>query len=128
MFMFHSDFLCVLARFRRWVTDLARSFSWSTSRGPDGILPGATEVHLTTVARVIVAESRRNWFYFPGYQFRKNWSRRFFFFLVTLHPRPLCTLRRVAWNDPGRVGRTATSTGSTLGRSVKITFCENCVP
>ena len=41
-----------------------------------------------------------------------------------LHPRPLCTLRRVAYNDPGRVGRTATSTGSTLGRSVKITFCR----
>ena len=37
---------------------------------------GATEVHLTTVARVIVTESRRNWLCFARYQFRKNWSSR----------------------------------------------------
>ena len=48
-------------------------------------MPGATEVHLIAVARVIVTESRRNWLHFAGYQLRKNWSSRpagvcFFFF------------------------------------------------
>ena len=33
---------------------------------PNGILPDSPEVHLTTVARGITTESRRNYLYFPG--------------------------------------------------------------
>ena len=57
------------------------------------MLPGATDVHLTTVARVIVTESRRNWLYFAAYQFRKNWSRRLLFCCFAGHfvrDRVLC--------------------------------------
>ena len=64
--LYHCDFLCVLACFRRWGTVFARSFFWSTPRRPDGVLPGATEVNLTTVARVVVTESRRTWLYLRG--------------------------------------------------------------
>ena len=85
---------CVSWRcFRRWGTVCARSFFWSTSRGPDGILPGATEVHLTPVARVMATESRRNWLYSARSQFRKNWSRRLLFFCFAGHfvrDRVLC--------------------------------------
>ena len=58
--------------FRRWGTVCARSFFWSTSRGRDGILPGATEAHLIPLVRVMATERRRSWLYFAGNQFRKT--------------------------------------------------------
>ena len=62
--------------FPRPGADSARFFFRGASRAPVGTLSAVSGAHPTAGARATASESRRNWLYFAGYRFRKNWSRR----------------------------------------------------
>ena len=81
MHMYHLLFLpspvIFLCRRRVFWCD----FFCNAVRGPVDVFLAVCGVHGTSVARAVAAESRKNWLYFAGYQFRKKWKRRWHVYL-----------------------------------------------
>ena len=82
VFKYHFYLFCCFCAVSSAGTSFYLNCFWMTLGGPVGTLSAMCRLHLTPVARVMATESRRNWLYFAGYQFRKNWIRRLFDLLL----------------------------------------------